>query len=62
MTVLVIHYPSLPPGAPPMPAPTRSPRSRPHGAPACHLARAATGPITALRQPHQPVTRRVAAG
>jgi len=45
-----------------MPIPARSPRSRPHGAPACHLARAATGPITALRQPHQPVTRRAAAG
>jgi len=45
-----------------MPIPARSPRSRPYGAPACHLARAATWPITALRQPHQPVTRRAAAG
>ena len=61
MTVLVTHHPSLPPGAPPMPAPTRSPRSRPHGAPACCLARPrrrvdhrpappAAGPGTAGRQ------------
>ena len=48
MTVLVTHHPSLPPGAPPMPAPTRSPRSRPHGAPACCLAR------LRLRVDHRP--------
>jgi hypothetical protein len=45
-----------------MSAPTRSPQSRPHSAPAYYLARPAGVWITALyRQPHQHFTRRAAA-
>jgi len=41
-----------------MPAPTRSPRSRPNGAPAYYLARPAGWWLTALRhRPGQPRTR-----
>jgi len=35
-----------------MPATTRTPRSRPPGAPAYYLARPATWWVTAMRQPH----------
>jgi hypothetical protein len=46
-----------------MPAPARAPRSRPPGAPAYYLARPASVWIAARRRPpHQPVTRRAAAG
>jgi hypothetical protein len=46
-----------------MPAPTRSPRSRPNGAPAYYLAWPASVWITTLhRPPRQPVTGRAAAG
>ena len=42
-----------------MPANTRSPQSRPHGAPACYLARPASLRVTALgRQPQQRLTHR----
>ena len=42
-----------------MPANTRSPQSRPHGAPACHLARPAILRVTAVgRQPQQRLTHR----
>jgi hypothetical protein len=42
-----------------MPTDTRSPQSRPHGAPAYYPARAATLRVTALgRQPQQPFTHR----
>ena len=42
-----------------MPTNTRSPQSRPHGAPACYLARPASLRVTALgRQPQQRLTHR----
>jgi hypothetical protein len=42
-----------------MPANTRSPQSRPHGAPACHLARPASLRVTAVgRQRQQRLTHR----
>jgi hypothetical protein len=42
-----------------MPTDTRSPQSRPHGAPACYLAPPASLRVTALgRQPQQPFTHR----
>jgi hypothetical protein len=42
-----------------MPANTRSPQSRPHGAPACHLARPASLRVTTVgRQPQQRLTHR----
>ena len=42
-----------------MPANTRSPQSRPHGAPACYLARPASLRVTAPdRQPQQRPTHR----
>jgi hypothetical protein len=44
-----------------MPAPTRSPQSRPHSAPAYYLARPASVWITALRRrPGQHLTLRAA--
>ena len=43
-----------------MPANTRSPQSRPHGASACHLARTASLRVTtAGRQPRQRLTHRI---
>jgi hypothetical protein len=53
------HLPIYPVWSPTMPANTRSPHSRPHGAPACHLARTASLRVTtAGRQPQQCLTLR----
>ena len=43
-----------------MPAPTRSPQSRPPGAPAYYLGRPASLWLTALHPPRQRLTRRAA--
>src|SRR6185437_2581304 len=53
------HLPIYPVWSTTMPANTRSPQSRPHGAPACHLARTASLRVTtAGRQPQQRLTHR----
>ena len=53
--VLVTHHPSISPvWSTTMPAPARSPRSRPHGAPAYYLARPASMWIAASRRRAQP--------
>ena len=53
------HLPIYPVWSTTMPANTRSPQSRPHGAPACHLARTASLRVTtAGRQAQQRLTHR----
>ena len=53
------HLPIYPVWSTTMPANTRSPQSRPHGAPACHLAPTASLRVTtAGRQPQQRLTHR----
>jgi len=53
------HLPIYPVWSTTMPANTRSPQSRPHGAPTCHLARTASLRVTtAGRQPRQRLTPR----
>ena len=53
------HLPINPVWSTTMPANTRSPQSRPHGAPACHLARTASLRVTtAGRQQQQRLTHR----